>query len=53
MSDIYLNGGFLAFWLASSSADEIGPIISIDGLPFIGPVFTRDNSSTVASLATY
>jgi len=44
-------GGFVAFWLASSAPDEIGPIVSVDGLPFIGPVFTRTNETTVASLA--
>jgi len=44
-------GGFMGFWLASSAPDKIGPIISIDGLPFIGPIFTRTNDSTVASLA--
>lgn len=43
-------GGFMAFWLASSYPDDIGAIISVDGLPFIGPVFTRTNSSTVESL---
>ncbi|WP_339719712.1 alpha/beta hydrolase [uncultured Paraglaciecola sp.] len=44
-------GGFMSFWLASSAAPEIGPIISVDGLPFIGPVFTRSNASTVENLA--
>ena len=44
-------GGFMSFWLASSAPTKIGPIISVDGLPFIGPVFTRSNSSTVESLA--
>jgi N-formylmaleamate deformylase len=44
-------GGFMGFWLASSAPDKIGPIISVDGLPFIGPIFTRTNDSTVASLA--
>jgi pimeloyl-ACP methyl ester carboxylesterase len=44
-------GGFMSFWLASSAPTEIGPIISVDGLPFVGPVFTRTNASTVESLA--
>ena len=44
-------GGFMSFWLSSSAATEIGPIISVDGLPFAGPVFTGTNSSTVESLA--
>ena len=43
-------GGFLAFWLASESPAEIGPIVSMDGLPFIGPVFSGDNSQTVESM---
>lgn len=44
-------GGFMSFWLASSATNEIGPIVSIDGLPFVGPIFTRTNDTTVASLA--
>ncbi|MBU3005027.1 alpha/beta fold hydrolase [Paraglaciecola arctica] len=44
-------GGFMSFWLASSANTQIGPIISVDGLPFIGPVFTRTNATTVADLA--
>ena len=44
-------GGFMAFWLASTHPDNIGPIISVDGLPFIGPIFTRTNETTVESLA--
>ncbi len=43
-------GGFMAFWMASSSPEKIGRIISVDGLPFIGPVFTGSNNSTVKSL---
>jgi pimeloyl-ACP methyl ester carboxylesterase len=44
-------GGFMSFWLASNAPTEIGPIISVDGLPFVGPVFTGTNSTTVESLA--
>lgn len=44
-------GGFMAFWLASSFPETVGKIISVDGLPFVGPVFTRSNDSTVESLA--
>ncbi|WP_133468034.1 alpha/beta fold hydrolase [Paraglaciecola marina] len=44
-------GGFMALWLASSAPKEIGPVISVDGLPFIGPIFTRSNDTTVQSLA--
>jgi N-formylmaleamate deformylase len=44
-------GGFMAFWLASSEPALIGPIVSVDGLPYIGPIFTGSNSTTVASMA--
>ena len=44
-------GGFMAMWLASSQPDAIGPIVSVDGLPFIGPLFTLSNQTTVADLA--
>jgi pimeloyl-ACP methyl ester carboxylesterase len=44
-------GGFMSLWLASNAPTKIGPIVSVDGLPFIGPVFTRSNASTVESLA--
>lgn len=45
-------GGFMSFWLASSSPESIGNIISVDGLPFIAPIFTRTNDSTVESMAS-
>lgn len=44
-------GGFMSFWLSTQAPTNIGPIISVDGLPFIGPVFTGSNLSTVESLA--
>jgi len=44
-------GGFMSFWLSSSAPEKIGPIVSVDGLPFVGPVFTGTNSSTVESMA--
>lgn len=40
-------GGFMAFWLASENPSGIGPIVSVDGLPFIGALFTQTNQSTV------
>jgi len=43
-------GGFLSFWLASNAPDKIGPIISVDGLPFIGPIFTQNHRTSVADL---
>lgn len=44
-------GGFMALWLASSQPELVGNVISVDGLPFIGPIFTQTNDSTVESLA--
>ncbi|NCT48981.1 MAG: alpha/beta hydrolase, partial [Paraglaciecola sp.] len=44
-------GGFMAFWLASSEPALVGPIVSVDGLPYIGPIFTGSNSSTFATMA--
>jgi len=32
-------GGLLAFTLASSSPQQVGPVIAVDGLPFIGAIF--------------
>jgi pimeloyl-ACP methyl ester carboxylesterase len=43
-------GGLTAFKLASEHADKIGHVISIDGLPFIGPIFTRSNATTADML---
>ncbi len=28
-------GAFLAFWVAASSPDAVGPVIAVDGLPFL------------------
>lgn len=43
-------GGLLAFKLACEHENLIGKAISIDGLPFIGPIFTHNNATTVAML---
>ncbi|PWK53906.1 alpha/beta fold hydrolase [Pleionea mediterranea] len=43
-------GGFMGFWLASSEPDIIGPVVSVDGLSFVGPVFTQTNQTTVQDL---
>ncbi|MFT4654702.1 MAG: N-formylmaleamate deformylase [Kangiellaceae bacterium] len=43
-------GGLTAFKLASEHADKIGRVVSIDGLPFIGPIFTRSNATTADML---
>jgi pimeloyl-ACP methyl ester carboxylesterase len=44
-------GGLSALILASQHQDSIGSVISIDGLPFIGPIFTQSNQTTLKSLA--
>ena len=33
-------GGFLAWWLAASAPDRVGPVISLEGLPFLSDLFT-------------
>lgn len=43
-------GGLMAFQLALSKKVILGGAISVDGLPFIGPLFTRSNETTVADL---
>ncbi len=43
-------GAFMAFNLASSAPDKIGTIVAIDGLPFLAPIFSRDNSTTVEDI---
>lgn len=45
-------GGFLAFALASKAPDTIGPIVSVDGLPYLAPVFTRNPATTAAQMQT-
>jgi pimeloyl-ACP methyl ester carboxylesterase len=44
-------GGLTAFSLASQHKGSVSKVISIDGLPFIGPIFTRSNDTKVAQLA--
>mgnify|MGYP000601192451 CR=1 FL=1 len=43
-------GGLIAFELALSDTLPLVAAISIDGLPFIGPIFTRTNDTTVEDL---
>lgn len=43
-------GGFLALALAVNPQIHIKKAISVDGLPFIGPVFTRTNATTAEDL---
>ena len=40
-------GGFLAIWLAVTAPGQTGPIISLDGLPYYGPVITYNSDVTV------
>jgi pimeloyl-ACP methyl ester carboxylesterase len=29
-------GGFLAFWIAATAPDAVGPLVAVDGVPFLG-----------------
>jgi len=44
-------GGFLALSLAIENSDDIESVISVDGLPFIGPVFTHDPNTKVSDIS--
>jgi pimeloyl-ACP methyl ester carboxylesterase len=43
-------GGLTALYLATYYPNKIGKVVSIDGLPFIGPIFTRTNDTTAEML---
>lgn len=43
-------GGFLAFWLAASEPTLVGPIVAVDGVPFLPALM--DASTTVDSVRT-
>lgn len=43
-------GGLMAFNLSLNKNITLAGAISVDGLPFIGPIFTRDNATTVNDL---
>jgi len=43
-------GAFLAFWVASTVPDAVGPIVAVDGVPFM-PALTNP-SATVADVKT-
>lgn len=43
-------GGLTAMLIASHQPEQVGTIVSIDGLPFIGPVFTGSNGANVEDL---
>lgn len=40
-------GAFMSYWLASSAPQHTGPVIAVDGLPFLAPIFTHTNSTQV------
>ena len=44
-------GGFLAMSIALEKPDLISKVVSVDGLPYIGPIFTGTNQTTPASLS--
>ena len=29
-------GGFLAYWIAATAPDKVGPVVTVDGLPYLG-----------------
>jgi len=43
-------GGYMAFALATAAPELIGPIVAVDGLPYLAPVFTRDAKTQVADM---
>jgi len=45
-------GGFLAMSIALAKPELISKVVSVDGLPFIGPVFTGTNQTTPAALSS-
>lgn len=48
-------GGFMAFWVGSTIPQQVGPIISVDGMPFLPALFNPDATpeSTKAYAAQY
>ena len=46
-------GGFLAFWLASAEPDLVGPVIAVDGVPFLpglsNPAATEESTRATAA----
>jgi pimeloyl-ACP methyl ester carboxylesterase len=39
-------GGFLAFWIAATAPTRVGPVIAVDGVPFLSALYRAD--ATVA-----
>ncbi|MDO6534090.1 alpha/beta hydrolase [Alteromonas stellipolaris] len=46
-------GGHLAYQLALALPDRVSKVVSVDGLPFITPIFTRSNQVTAAQANPY
>lgn len=44
-------GGFLAMSIALEKPELISKVVSVDGLPYIGPIFTGTNQTTPTSLS--
>ena len=42
-------GGFLAFWIAATAPDAVGPLVAVDGVPFLPALM--DPSATAESSA--
>ncbi|MEP6672508.1 MAG: alpha/beta hydrolase [Chthoniobacter sp.] len=41
-------GGFMAFWVAATAPDQVGPIVAVDGMPFYAALL--DNTATAQSI---
>jgi len=35
-------GGFLAFWIAATAPDQVGPIVAVDGVPYLGTLMNPE-----------
>lgn len=44
-------GGFLAMSIAINAPDSLSGVVSVDGLPFIGPIFTRNPNTKVSDIS--
>jgi len=44
-------GGFLAMSIAINAPESLRSVVSVDGLPFIGPIFTRNPNTQVSDIS--
>lgn len=44
-------GGFLAFWIAATAPDLVGPVVAVDGVPYLPTL--RDTTMTPAKARPY